>query len=76
MTGNINLPNKGNFNQKSKTRKRLKFTMRNEKIIASRMQMKKEKNFDLNLKVLGQSGFISNLNDGGTQESKDQSTHK
>lgn len=62
MTGNANLPAQGNYNYKSKTRKRLKFTMRNEKIVASRMQIKKNKESRLNLKVCGQAGFINNSN--------------
>jgi len=44
--------------------------MRNEKIVASRMQIKKNKESRLNLKVCGQAGFINNSNWGDVQDCK------
>lgn len=45
------------------------------KIVASRMQIKKNKESRLNLKVCGQAGFINNSNWGDVQDCKPYS-HK
>ena len=50
-THSSNQPLNGNFSYKTKTKKRPKFTMRNDKIVASKMQIRKNKNHDLNFRV-------------------------
>lgn len=62
MTGSNNNQAQGTTNYKSKVKKRLKFTMRNNKAISSKMQVKK-KDWDLSFKVQGLSGFLNTSNE-------------